>query len=158
MINYTLKSRASNNSTIANPEDLQRGYACAHDVVPHLGCLPAQYPTARLGKHGYLVCEAGIQKGEESENSDARGRSSPFSFRIKTCLASKWAPKRLCAQLTFRARNQPRWFPLEISFEWMLWTQREFTFSFNLGGSLLPVGVTNLVLFGLFFNGFASSF
>ena len=86
MINNTLKSRASNNSTITNPEDLQRGKAYAHDVVPHLGCLPVQYPIARLGKHGYLVGEAGIQKGEESENSDARGRSAPFSFRIQLFL------------------------------------------------------------------------
>ena len=89
MSDYTLKSRASNNLTIANPEVLQRGKAYAHDVVPHLGCLPMQYPIARLGKHGYLVCEAGIRKREEGENSDARGRSAPLSFRIKVCLASK---------------------------------------------------------------------
>lgn len=64
-----------------------------------------------------MVCEANIPKGEESENSDAREKSAAFSFGMKTCVATKWTPKMLCAQLTLRTRNQTRWFPLEISIE-----------------------------------------
>ena len=92
---------------------------------------------------------------ELSENSDARGRSAPFSFCIKTCLASKWTLKLLCAHslsvLGIKIGGLGLKFLLNEFYE-------HITFSFNLAGSLLPVGVTNLALFGLFFNGFAYSF
>lgn len=104
--------------------------------------------------HGFLVCEAGIRKGEETER-EFGWRSAPFSFCIKTCLASKWTLKLLCAHslsvLGIKIGGLGLKFLLNEFYE-------HITFSFNLAGSLLPVGVTNLALFGLFFNGFAYSF
>ena len=94
MINYTLKVTAQRLQIQKTFSGVKPAHAMSFRiwVVCQCNILQLDYVNRGFTVHGYLVCEAGIRKGEESENSNARGRRAPFSFRTKTCLASKWTP------------------------------------------------------------------